>query len=379
MKKLKTYVNRFEGVVTQKRNLKHIYSFKNFPVFMGCVKSQAKNDLVADMDWGIDPETGVIQLTKLVPLKILYQEQHVDGCSPTWQKYYKDFARYIKKQKVKSVLEIGGGQGKLAELVIENTPSIKWTIVEPNPTVKNKKIHVVSKFFDSGFKTREKFDTIVFSQLLEHVYSPGNFLKAIHNFLEERGLLIFAYPNLEKWLRNKFTNAINFEHTFFLTDYYLDYLLKKNGFSIVSKKYYGDHSIFYTAKKSDNKNEPALPASKYRLYKKIFLNFINYHKNMIRGLNLKISKSPYPTYLFGAHIFSQFLFAFGLKSKKIRNILDNSPLKQNKRLYGTNLIVKSPQILKGMGKVNVILKAGIYNAEIKKDILENINSSVGFW
>ena len=48
-------------------------------------------------------------------------------------------------------------------------------------------------------------------------------------------------------------------------------------------------------------------------------------------------------------------------------------LKQNRRLYGTDFIVLSPKVLKGYNSVNVILKAGLYNDEIKKDIHENIN------
>jgi len=58
--------------------------------------------------------------------------------------------------------------------------------------------------------------------------------------------------------------------------------------------------------------------------------------------------------------------------------LDNSSLKQEKRLYGTNLTVKSPKILKNYKKPTVILRAGLYNDEIKKDIIENINSDTKF-
>jgi len=41
-------------------------------------------------------------------------------------------------------------------------------------------------------------------------------------------------------------------------------------------------------------------------------------------------------------------------------------------------IVKSPKFLSNKKAPIVILKAGIYNNEIKKDILENINSNVRF-
>mgnify|MGYP006420313877 FL=1 len=48
-------------------------------------------------------------------------------------------------------------------------------------------------------------------------------------------------------------------------------------------------------------------------------------------------------------------------------------------MYGTDIKVKSPKILQNIKNPIVVLKAGIYNDEIKKDILENINSSAIFW
>ena len=54
--------------------------------------------------------------------------------------------------------------------------------------------------------------------------------------------------------------------------------------------------------------------------------------------------------------------------QKILHILDNNPNKQEKRLYGTNLSVKSPAILKDKDNAFVILCAGVYNNEIEKDL-----------
>ncbi|EAH5447408.1 SAM-dependent methyltransferase, partial [Campylobacter jejuni] len=71
-----------------------------------------------------------------------------------------------------------------------------------------------------------------------------------------------------------------------------------------------------------------------------------------------------------------YLIFQGLNTEKIINILDNNPSKQEKRLYGTKFIVKSPKILKDQDDSLVILNAGVYNDEIEKDILENINKNI---
>ncbi|HDX3697353.1 TPA: SAM-dependent methyltransferase, partial [Campylobacter jejuni] len=47
-----------------------------------------------------------------------------------------------------------------------------------------------------------------------------------------------------------------------------------------------------------------------------------------------------------------------------------------KRLYGTKFIVRSPKILINDSNALVILNAGIYNDEIEKDIIENINNKI---
>ena len=110
----------------------------------------------------------------------------------------------------------------------------------------------------------------------------------------------------------------------------------------------------------------------------MFEDYINFHEELVLELNSKIENMESPIFIFGAHIFSQYLFAFGLKTNKIICILDNSPLKQEKRLYGTQLIVKTPYILADYKNPTVILKAGLYNKEIMDDILNNINSTTVF-
>lgn len=55
--------------------------------------------------------------------------------------------------------------------------------------------------------------------------------------------------------------------------------------------------------------------------------------------------------------------------------MDNNAKKQGKRLYGTRFGVESPRILRKTNAL-IILNAGAYNAEIKQDILQNINANV---
>ncbi|MFZ1720665.1 MAG: methyltransferase domain-containing protein [Candidatus Moraniibacteriota bacterium] len=364
------YIIRNKSIITGKENLEPLYVFKDFPVFFGCVDHGPEKDIKADMSWAICPESGVIQLDKLIPLDILYQEQHVDGTGPTWEQYYHDFADYIKKQPLRDILEIGGGAGKLADIFISITEGTSWTLVEPNPLHPgNNRVKIMRAFFGEDFRYDGVVDTVVFSQVMEHAYDPNQFVESIAKFLKPGQKLICAYPNLKLWLENKYTNAINFEHTMFLTDYFVDYLFIKNGFAIKDKYFYKDHSVFYVVEKLEQP-EVATFENQYMEYKKIFDDFIWYHRDIVKNLNEKISSFNGDVYVFGAHIFAQYLFAFGLNQEKIVSLLDNSGLKKEKRLYGTSLLVHGPEILKNKGRVGVVLKVGIYRDEIFKQLKE---------
>jgi hypothetical protein len=78
-------------------------------------------------------------------------------------------------------------------------------------------------------------------------------------------------------------------------------------------------------------------------------------------------------------VFAQYLIEMGLGTERIICLLDNDVKKQGKRLCGTKLKVNLPNVLIGVNAPIVILKAGVYNNEIKKDILENINESTVFF
>ena len=193
---------------------------------------------------------------------------------------------------------------------------------------------------------------------------------------ESKARLIFSLPNMQKWLQNKFTNTLNYEHTIFLNEPIIEYLLAKNGFRILQKHYFKEHSIFFACEKIANaicKSESNIALKpQYTQNKALIAEFLDFYKKKIAFVNAILDSTAKPVYLFGAHLFSQFLLYNGLKGEKIISILDNNTTKQGKRLYGTRFVVQSPQILRTQNAL-LILNAGAYTHEIKSDILTNIN------
>jgi len=363
--------------------LESLHSMQLFPVFIGCTNQPKERDVKSDMCWYISKETGMIQLNPVLPLDLVYQESHGSGCiGPLWMQHHHEFANFIQRQSPNSILEIGGAHGILSrEYKKEN--SIDWTILEPNPSpAEGVDATFIKGFFDNKFNFDGEIDTIIHSHVFEHVYYPDEFISHISGFLEDGQKLIFSLPNMQEMLKRKYTNCINFEHTVFITEPYIEYLLSKHGFKQVAKKYFkDDHSIFYAYLKDHSIGEINLPDNLYEHNKKIFQDYVDYHKKLISGLNKKIDNisEDQPIYLFGAHVFAQYLIEFGLDTSRIICLLDNDTNKQGKRLYGTNMVVESPKILIDVDNPIVILKAGVYNHEISDDIINNINPTTIFW
>jgi 2-polyprenyl-3-methyl-5-hydroxy-6-metoxy-1,4-benzoquinol methylase len=374
------YIDRNKDVVFNNYDLEDLYTFKKFPVFMGCVDQDTSKDLLEDMNWKISKESGMIQLNPLLPLDIVYSTEHGSGTTgKAWDEHHTSFANFVYKFKPKSILEIGGLHGILAKKYLELDNNVKWTMIEPNPIVDpNLPIKVIKGFFDDKFTSNEKFEAVIHSHVLEHVYNPDEFINHKSSFMNNGDLLIFTLPNMQVMLENNYTNCINFEHTIYFIESYIEYFLNKHNFELVEKQYFRkDHSIFYCARKTNNVLAN-LPSGLYEKNKFTFQNYINNHLDDVNKINKIINKTNLPVYLFGAHVFSQYLISFGLDTSKIICLLDNDLKKENKRLYGTSLISKSPKILKDIPEAIVILRAGVYNDEVKTDILTNINSNITF-
>lgn len=361
---------RDHSLFTGLKNMESLYTFKDFPVFMGCVTGGSwKQDLVSDMEWDICPRTGLIQLKKLIPLPLVYLNQHNDGIGSAWQGHYRAFTRFLHAYRPKNILEIGSAHDYIAQQYLDLNPQATWTSAEPNPVhIHDPRVRIIRQWVDEKFVMREPVDAIVHSHVLEHVYDPVRFIQRISELLHKGDKHIFTFPYLLLFLKKKYTNGLNFEHTLFLTEYFTDYLLARSGFKILKKQYYKDHSIFYATEKTHKKTAVPALRNKYRYHKKLFAGFVDYHTALIDRLNTKITRFTGSLYVFGAHIFSQYLFHFGLTTRAIKGILDNSTFKQGQRLYGTPFIVYSPDILKNMNNVGVIVKTAHYRDEIIKQI-----------
>lgn len=385
-------IKREKDMMLDNSDIEFLYQLENFPIYCGTTESESKSDKLADMKWGISKESGMIQLMDLVPLDELYAVSHNGAIGKVWKEHHTEFAKFVYKNTNAElgILEIGGGNGILNAVYNSMFPKCMWTIVEPSEVqkVENVTAEYVKIFWGDSDTECQITDSCVYgalvhSHLMEHQYDIHKFMKIDSNALEIGQKMIFSIPNMQRYLEMGYMNALGFEHTYFITEAYISILMKQYGFQIIDKQYFGEsHSIFYAVEKISNivQIDSKLFNGLYESNKKLFESFIKKNIEIVRKLNGLIdSYAGGKIYLFGAHIFAQYLIAFGLHTEKIVGVLDNDANKQGKRLYGTEFITYSPQILKDEINPAVVLVMGAYSDEIQNDILENINKDAVIW
>lgn len=353
-------------------------SFGKMPTFIGCVSdSDINNDNFHEMVWGLKPNQlyGVVNPPDFDKI---YVSQHNEVVGRTWRLHHKKFHEFIEVQTGIKYLEIGSGSGILIEQISQNqkmdpNQKVSWDVIDPNPVFERNEFGAIHRgFFPDLLKNSNlRYDVIVHSHLIEHVYDPIVFLDFCNQFLTDSGLMYVSWPNMVEMSNNFDLNILMFEHLTFLPKDELLNLLYFAGFKLLKISYFERHSIFLKLQKvrKPNFGEFHSVLSSY-----FFQNFCkDFKKNLneyISICNLNMKNRNVDTYIFGAHIFAQYLIAGGLNLEKIIGILDNATHKNGKRLYGTNFLVSTPDREKFYDPVNIILAAGQYEDEIIEQLQE---------
>jgi len=351
-----------------------LYTLENFPVICACIRQLQLKDIFITNYISVSRPYGVIQFSHLVPDNFNYAIPHNSGIiGDIWKEHHKKFAKFLYKFQPKSVLEIGGGHGILSTYFKD----IPWYNVDP-AGVDNKDSNAIfiKEFFNETFQPTFEYDTIVHSHTIEHMSDIEDFVKSLSCKTQIGQYVIFSMPNLMEMFKRNYTNSLTLEHTVIIEEDILEYIFNKFKFKLEDKEYFKEaHSIFYCFKRSNEPINNNPPVERYQINRKLVDGFIKNNEEICKNINNNIKDVNKNIYIFGAHVFTQYLINFGLNVQKINGILDNDSGKIGKRLYGTSLYVHSPTILSSIQNAVVILYAGSYTEEIKQQ-LYSINKNV---
>lgn len=189
--------------------------------------------------------------------------------------------------------------------------------------------------FDIGMSiNNNKYDCLILSHVLEHIFDIDTFIKTISNNIKDDGLLYIEIPNAE--LYDKITDIcplqeINIEHINFFSKYSLNTLLIKHHyyaikleddfFTLNDMKYYVIRAIF----KKHNTN----------------LSFQKYLDNGLEKISaIKFSNlTPYRNiYVYGCGQFLFKIFDNIQQHCSIINIIDDNKCMLNKQINNISII-----------------------------------------
>ena len=365
-------IKRTECVICRS-SIDSLHSFKNFPIYMG-VHSNLTPCTFEDMDWGACIKCGCVQLQSLVDLNVLYQTPHNPAIGKTWSDHNVSFSKYIIDGGAKSLLDVGGANFKIGNLVCLSDSVESYTVIDPSVNLyadqKCPKIKIIQELIE-GISSNEKYDGLVMSHTLEHIYDPVSILKTLGEFVVDGGSVFVSVPNIENQLKDGFLNALNFEHTYYISEKYMALLAATAGFEIVDTFQFSKYNSFYTFKK--NKDAVIVPILNINEAKTIYKSHIELLHQDVANINECIDDRL--VYCFGAHIFSQMLISAGLNTNSLIGFLDNDTNKTGKCLYGTDIMVYNPSVLEVQSNPFVVLRVAQYCEEVVGGLMK-INRNV---
>lgn len=131
-----------------------------------------------------------------------------------WKAYYSSIiCPYFGDE----VLEVGAGIGSTTKILCKGDKT-RWVCLEPDPVMVDKlksllvsgelpKCCEVKKGTLSNLSYGERFDTIIYIDVLEHIKDDKREVKIAANFLKKGGVLIILSP-AHQWLFTPFDRAI---------------------------------------------------------------------------------------------------------------------------------------------------------------------------
>ncbi len=315
-------IKRTHCVICTGDALELLGGWQNFPVHMGTTKTY--NDMFADQLWSICKTCGCIQLQELIKYDILYNfEHHTPGSiGDTWTEYNAAFAKFIKESQ-------------------DDLDKREYKVVED----------------------------------LEHIYNVAEYFKNGGESQHVGDRVYVAFPTIDVFLKNGWTNGLNFQHTFLTTEDHIDFVLFRAGYSVVAKKRFNDCVMFVEYRKVNFSDIWRARPDEYDKNRELYHNYMNGLVTDAKVIGERLGEISGPRFMFGAHIFTQTLLYSGLNGGKFMCVLDNDTDKQGERLYGTGLYVESPEIIRNLEEPVVVVRAAQYTEEIAKGLHE-INSSV---
>lgn len=110
--------------------------------------------------------------------------------------------KLVKRYKPKKIIDLGSGHGGLP-LRLYNA-GFDIVSSEVNPVMNLTELPCVKLDLNKKISLKEKFDMVICTEVIEHLYNSKKLFVDAYNLLEKQGRFIFTTPNNQNWFSRLF-------------------------------------------------------------------------------------------------------------------------------------------------------------------------------
>jgi len=178
--------------------------------------------------------------------------------NPRIENLIKAISRY--QINMNTLIDIGAGFGTFCQQIKRKIPFKRVIAVEPDHVLaescKKKGIETLESFFEEIRIQNLKADVITCFEIIEHVFSPNEFLSTINHYMKPNSLLYFTTPNIKGFdmivLQEKSDNITAPDHLNYFHPESISTLLKKIGLDVLEISTPGQLDTDIVRKKVEN-------------------------------------------------------------------------------------------------------------------------------
>jgi len=378
--------------VCEETSAKQFFEIKGVPVMVNVpsfTPEEAKNAKRGDITLKFCQNCGHIFNSVFNPESIEYNEYYENPLhySSRFKEYNAELiVRLIKTYNIqnKKVMDIGGGRGHFLDLLCKEGAN-DGICLDPGcgeeQTQKSSGSMTFIKDFYSQKYRDYKADFICCRQVLEHIYSPRQFLDLIHHAILEKtnSIVFFEVPNADYVFKDLGIWDLLYEHYSYFNKSSLRYVFEASGFGVCNLfEAYKDQYLCIEAKPAitrieENNYDTEKIAYSLEGFEEKYQKKIGFWKQKLKDLKRANKKIV----VWGAGT-KGVMFLNMLKIQdEVEYAVDINPNKQGKYIVGTGQEIIAPEFLREYRPDAVIIMNSIYKDEITQS-LNKLDINTGF-
>lgn len=305
---------------------------------------------------------------------------------------YESYVEFLNPflQRTDAVVDVGCGKGQFVKYLIDqgfvyaSGVELDQRMVEI-ATNQGIPVHEGSAF---GFAyNHDSIDVMIYTHVFEHLLDPDNVIRHANKYLKTNGLLFIEVPDALNYSRARvfdFFWLTTIEHINHFSSHYLELLLAKHGFELITKSEttipYNNPSYAYPSlkmlfrKKEDPRHMDSKPEHHEQLRNRIcdHINMENEYLTKHRQLLQALKNSKAKLYIWGVGREFFILSTFTeLMSCNVQSLLDKNQDKQGRTVSGIHIV--SPEHIQQAEAGATVLLTSVFNKNQMQEYLRKIS------